>query len=447
MDSVALTVFNYVFYLIQAIAFVTFSSKLLNSKFNVTTNFYISIVPVGLLFASSIMFNNMQYTLGYVEIIGFLFVMWIYTCSLFKNSFLLRLLTPVFSYILYTAVVLFYYFFASVVLNVDWYNLMINDQVYSIVAKLIINLTFWFALYIVYKFCNYRISLNSFSEYIFYVILPVITFGIIFLSFIIATDRKTSNSAMISLGVISIAMVFVSVLVMSLMLKAAYSNRVESQNYIMKKQQEQYRERIIEANKSLEEIAVIRHDMKNKILCIGELLNNANYEEAIEMCSEVKYELEKATVLFHTDNPYLNSILNITYKKAKENNIDIKVTASCNFKGVGSTDIVALIGNVCDNAIEYLTSIEGKRKLELKLTKKGSYYFISAKNNIIGSVLSDNPNLKSSKKDKIFHGHGIKNIRTIAKKYKGSVDISEIDSSFVINIMLEIPKKQTNKGR
>ncbi len=442
MGSITLTVFNYVFYLIQAIAFVTFSGKLLNFKLNSTTNiYYVSIVPVGLLFAASIMFNTLQFSLGYVEILSFLFVMWTYTCCLFKNSLILRLLAPVFSYILYTAVVLFYYFFASVVLNVDWYNLMITDQIYSIVAKLIINLTFCFVLYIVYKSCNYRINLNSFSEYIFYVILPVITFGIIFLSFVIATDRKTSHSAMISLGVISITMVFVSILVISLMPKAAYSYRVESQNYIMKKQQEQYRERIIESNKSLEEIAVIRHDMKNKILCIGELLNNANYDEAIEMCSEVKYELEKATLLFHTDNPYLNSILNITYKKAKENNIDIKVTAACNFQGVGSTDIVALIGNICDNAIEYLTSIDDERKLELKLTKKGSYYFISAKNNIIGSVLSGNPNLKSSKNDKIFHGHGIKNIRTIAKKYKGSVDISEIDSSFVINIMLEIPKK------
>ncbi|MGN0593877.1 MAG: GHKL domain-containing protein [Hominimerdicola sp.] len=326
-------------------------------------------------------------------------------------------------------------------MNVDWYNLILSDKVYNLVAKLIINLTFGFALYLVYKFCNYRISLNSFSEYIFYVILPIITFGIIFLSFIIATDGKTSHSAMISLGVISVAMVFVSVLVMSLMLKAAYSNRVESQNYIMKKQQEQYRERIIEANKSLEEIAVIRHDMKNKILCIGELLKNENYNEAIQICSEVKYQLEKATVLFNTDNPYLNSILNITYKKAKENNIDIKITVTCSFQGIGSTDIVALVGNVCDNAIEYLSSIEGERKLELKLFKKGSYYFISAKNNIVESVLHKNPKLKSTKNDKVFHGLGIKNIRTIAKKYQGSVDISEIDSSFLINIMLEIPMK------
>lgn len=442
MGSLTYTLINYVFYIIQAAAFVTFSCKLLTPKLSSTVNFYISAVPIGLLFGSFLVFNNIQYTLGYIEIISFLLIMWLYACSLFKNNLLLRIFVPVFSYILYTAVVLFYYFFASVVLNVDWYNLIVSDKVYNVVAKLIINLTFGFALYLVYKFCNYRISLNSFSEYIFYVILPVITFGIVFLSFIIATDGKTSQSAMISLGVISVAMVFVSVLVMSLMLKAAYSNRVESQNYIMKKQQEQYRERIIEANKSLEEIAVIRHDMKNKILCIGELLNNKNYDEAIEICSEVKYELEKATVLFNTDNPYLNSILNITYKKAKENNIDIKITVTCSFQGIGSTDIVALVGNVCDNAIEYLSSIEGERKLELKLFKKGSYYFISAKNNIVESVLDKNPKLNSTKNDKVFHGIGIKNIRTIAKKYQGSVDISEIDSSFLINIMLEIPRKK-----
>jgi sensor histidine kinase regulating citrate/malate metabolism len=233
-----------------------------------------------------------------------------------------------------------------------------------------------------------------------------------------------------------------STVVMSFMLRAAHSNRIQTENYIMKKQQELYREKIIEANKNLEEIAVIRHDMKNKILCIGELLNSSNYDEAKLMCSDLKYELEKSTVLFHTDNLYLNSILNITYKKAKDRNIDIKITAACNFKGIGSSDLVAMIGNLCDNAIEYLSTVDGERNLELKLSQKGNYYFISGKNNITASVLSGNPKLKSGKDDKVLHGHGIKNIKNIAKKYKGSVDIHEDNGYFIVNIMLEIPHNE-----
>ena len=432
-------IIDYIFYLFIAVAITSFTSRVLDPKYDSKVNQVSYFLVVLLLFTSFALLNYFEHTIGYIEIISFLVIMWTYSILFFENNYFLKISVPVFAYSLYTSVLVLYKMFAEFVLHVKWNYMINNNFLYSIVIRVIVGLTFAFFLYVVYKYCNYRIKLNNIFDYIFFVIFPVITTGTLFISFIVTTDLKTSDSAMVALGATSSAMVFVSVLVMSLMVRAARNNEIDMENLMMKREQELYREKIAEANKSIEEIAVIRHDMKNKILCIGELINSKNYGEAQEMCNSVQSEISKATVLFHTDNIYLNSILNISYKKAKENNIDIKIVANCSFEGIASSDLVSVIGNLCDNAVEYLTSINGERTINVKLSQKGRYYFISVKNNLDGSVLSENPALKTHKKEKVLHGHGIKIVKSIARKYKGSVDICEENNFFVANVMFEQP--------
>lgn len=428
-----------IFYFFIAVVFTSFTSKVLDFKYDSKVNQLIYAVVVVMLFTSFTAFNYYERTIGYIGIISFLIIMWSYSILFFENSYFLRIVVPVFSYSLYISITVLYKMFAEFVLHIKWNYMINNNFLYSIVIRVIVNLTFAFLIYIVYKYCNYKIKLNNIFDYIFFVIFPIITVGVLFLSFVVSTDIKTSPSAMVALGATSSAMVFVSVLVMSLMVRAARNKEIDMENLMMKKEQEYYKEKIAEANKGIEEIAVIRHDIKNKILCIGELIGSENYVEAQEMCNSIQSEIAQATVLFHTDNIYLNSILNISYKKARDNDIDIKIIANCDFKGIASSDLVSVIGNLCDNAVEYLSSIQGQRSISVKLSHKGRYYFISVKNNLEGSVLSDNPSLKTHKKEKVLHGHGIRIIKNIARKYKGSVDICEENSYFVANVMLEKP--------
>lgn len=440
MIQTATIIIDYAFRLLQAVTFVTFTDKLLTARFGKRLSYLLYSVAIILLFASTVLTDFFGSVMLYIQIPVFFVIIWAYSVVCFKNKLFLRFAVPAMAYFLSVVINLTAYILAQGILNVNWFAMLNSNLFYSVSVKLILSLILIFALYVIYKYCNYSIRLSNFYDYAFFVILPIITLGVLILSFIVLTDSQTSYQVMIVLTLFCAVTVFTSVLVMSLTLRAARSNEIKAQNIIMKNEQELYREKITEANKNLEEIAVIRHDMKNKVLCIGELLSTQNYSEAEKMCNDIKYELSTATVLFNTDNIYLNSILNITYKKAREKDIDIKVIVSCNFEGVASSDLVTVIGNICDNAVEYLSGIEQDRKMSVKLYQKGSYYFISVKNNILTSVLEGNPQLKSHKNDKVYHGHGIKNVRHIVRKYKGSVDISEQDNEFIVNIMLEKPR-------
>ena len=105
---------------------------------------------------------------------------------------------------------------------------------------------------------------------------------------------------------------------------------------------------------------------------------------------------------------------------------------------IDGEDIITLIGNLCDNALEYLRDKE-KRELFVRLEEKGAYYIITVKNSLTGSVLKNNPKLTSSKENKKFHGKGIPHIKSISKKYDGYADFSEDTNYFISKIMLKIP--------
>lgn len=62
---------------------------------------------------------------------------------------------------------------------------------------------------------------------------------------------------------------------------------------------------------------------------------------------------------------------------------------------------------------------------------------ILVKNSIPVSVLDTNPDLRSTKKDALDHGFGVKTIRSIAVKYGGRVDFYEEGLTFICRAELK----------
>lgn len=62
--------------------------------------------------------------------------------------------------------------------------------------------------------------------------------------------------------------------------------------------------------------------------------------------------------------------------------------------------------------------------------------YIIVKNSIAESVLSENPELRTNKKDKKAHGFGIASMKKIAEKYGGNVEYREEDHFFVTEIWI-----------
>ena len=90
------------------------------------------------------------------------------------------------------------------------------------------------------------------------------------------------------------------------------------------------------------------------------------------------------------------------------------------------------------NAITATAKIECKSKqIYLKITSDEYKYEFSIKNTIEKSVLSDNPELITSKKDKSYHGYGVSIIKDISKKYLGKASFYEEDDNFCCHVILK----------
>lgn len=179
----------------------------------------------------------------------------------------------------------------------------------------------------------------------------------------------------------------------------------------------------------------LKHDMKNHTMVMLSYFEENRIEEAKAYAGEILDKLNKMYTYVNVGNALLNYIINNKLSKAKEDGIEIKAEIeNLPFDYVESVDFSALLNNMLDNAIT-AALLSSKKKMEVSIRNSKGMDIITVKNSIDSSVLMDNPDFISTK-DEPGHGFGIKQIRTITKKYSGDIDIYEKDEMFVVSVVL-----------
>lgn len=102
-------------------------------------------------------------------------------------------------------------------------------------------------------------------------------------------------------------------------------------------------------------------------------------------------------------------------------------------------DIFSLFGNMIDNAVEYVSLFddEEKRYVSLHVKRVSSFLSVSCENYYDGEAKTS---WGTTKNNKFSHGFGLGNIRAVAEKYGGQMNVSVKKRVFSVNIALPIPK-------
>lgn len=183
-----------------------------------------------------------------------------------------------------------------------------------------------------------------------------------------------------------------------------------------------------------EQSRLLKHDMKNHILVILSYLEAEKLKKARDYTSNILDNLNKMYTYINVGNSLMNYILNSKLSRAKELGIEIKAEIeNLAFDYMDSVDFSSLLNNLLDNAI-LAASNSAEKRLEVVISNRNGFDSIMVKNTIDTSVLSVNPDLKSTKQGE-NHGFGMVQIRKITEKYQGMIDIYEKDSRFVINVV------------
>lgn len=209
-------------------------------------------------------------------------------------------------------------------------------------------------------------------------------------------------------------------------------------NYLLKERSNAFiKEKVLKDN--TEQLLQTKHDLLKEYRMIQHMLKSKKIKSAERIIDSQVGVIEKIQPIFNTGHEELDYILNIKQKEAGENHI--KIEANLKLSSMIRTnygELSMILWNVLDNAIEASKMVpENQRTINLRLDFNHGVLLIIAENPCNHeSVHFEDGIYKTSKEDKVNHGHGLKIIKKLAKKYEGTVKIEHKDKKFSIEILL-----------
>lgn len=180
------------------------------------------------------------------------------------------------------------------------------------------------------------------------------------------------------------------------------------------------------------------HEYKNQILCIESLLDKKQYSKLEEYVKKIYGSLNDEPDAINTNNVIVNAVLNTKYQEADAKGIVFvfRVNDLSELK-IKDEDVVTILANLLNNAIEACETCEDKKVIRFKFVKEDDMIIIAVKNTFNYDVIYENGEIKSTKTSSVDeHGVGIKNVIKIIEKYDGSYVIEDKDKEFFFSIII-----------
>lgn len=207
---------------------------------------------------------------------------------------------------------------------------------------------------------------------------------------------------------------------------------MEAVNAILRRQYEQY-------NLSKENIEIINrkyHDLKHQIAVVRAERNSDKREQYLqEMENDIKmYEAQNKT-----GNKVLDTILTGKHLYCVQHEINFTCVADgmlLDFMNL--MDICTIFGNALDNAIECVEKIgdKSKRLIRTAVYSQSKFLIIRFENYTELELTTKDSLPITTKKDRQYHGYGLKSIRSTVEKYGGSMTVNVKDNWFILRLLI-----------
>lgn len=435
--------FNYVFEitvnLLQSIYFVGFFLLFLGGKFSTRKNIILLSIFIALNFAFLTYFTYNQPNIVMLDMFIGIILYEIYCITCLKGELAIKLILPFIVSLINTIISYGFAYSSSIISGVIFEELITKSSLFRYLFVILANLTTMVVLFIMWRTKAKAYSLKKVSNVIAFVAIPLLAMMILYITMYVMILTNFQSNIIILLSIICVSMIVIAGIVWFMIARINKDNEIKTKLLLSEQKANLYKQNIISSNSQIETIKLLKHDMKNNISCIDALIEEENYDEAHNICHSLTNKYTSIGTIVNTENHLLNAVLNVEIEKAKSYEIPVKLSITNDLKMFkNSSDIISLIGNILDNAISYLSKNKVKtNEINFSTGYEGSYSVIKCRNNILDSVLFNNPSLKTDKEDKDNHGKGITIINSIAHKYNGDVIIKERNKEFIITVILD----------
>lgn len=232
----------------------------------------------------------------------------------------------------------------------------------------------------------------------------------------------------------------------------------DKQKEVLSRQISDMESHITQVERLYRDMRSLRHDMGNHLMTLRQLYNKGEYEAAEKYTEVLQTQIQEVSSDVQSGNPVTDVILSGRKKEMEEKGI----TFGCDFHypqdgNINAFDISVILNNGLSNAIEAIERERGEGaanspdKNDTCVTscvfvssyRTKNMYIIEIANNYNGELVTDpQSGLPLSAKSGMGHGFGLMNIRRVAQKYLGDIEIGKekyLDRDcFVLRIMMQM---------
>lgn len=360
------------------------------------------------------------------------FMLWHVRISL-KKSFVLA--------VLFDALLLAMDSLAFLIMGWLSLDMKISDQqhaIASVLAYLLVKVILFFLILVIRKkFAKKSMETMVDTEWLRFLFFPIFTIVAISVMLSVFEYVQTIEQANL-LAVIAFGMVGMNIVVFYLINDIVEREIKMHENKIFQIQAKNQLEMYRSISENFDNQKRKTHEYKNQISCIESLLDKKQYAKLVEYVKKINGSLNSEPDAINTNNVIVNAILNTKYQEADAKGIVFvfRVNDLSGLK-IKDEDVVTVLSNLLNNAIEACESCTDKKVIKFKFVKEDDRMIIAVKNTFNNNVVYKNGEIKSTKTMGIDeHGVGIKNVLKIIEKYGGSYVIEHKKKEFYFSIII-----------
>ncbi|MEJ8547084.1 sensor histidine kinase [Brevibacillus borstelensis] len=192
----------------------------------------------------------------------------------------------------------------------------------------------------------------------------------------------------------------------------------------------------------------IRHDFVNHMQVLYGLIECRYYDKAHEYIRTLIRDAKVLDLSVRMQNPALMVLLHTKWERARARQILMQFEVSQHpFDQIPSVDLIKILSNLLDNAIEAAEEAGGEKRIRLCCQEKDSVYWFLVENTgpeipaqQLAAIFQEGVTTKR-RDDELPRGVGLSIVREVVRKYAGEIDVESANGVTRFQVRLPVKKR------
>lgn len=229
-----------------------------------------------------------------------------------------------------------------------------------------------------------------------------------------------------------------------LLLNALITRNISKENELLAKQfLDSQKDHYEYLEKRETETKRFRHDIKNHIIVMNELLHNKEYDEIEHYLTAISENVNRFSNHISVNNGIADAIINKFYYDAQEHGIQIQVRGHFPVEcKISAYDICTILSNLLSNAIIAVTQCEGRKEILVDIRYTEEDIIIAVENDYAHELKIKDTTYLTTKADAYSHGFGLGNVKECVERNDGYLSISTENNRFKVMLSIRNAKEE-----